>query len=441
MKKMILLLSILPSLLMAQHSIEGSFSPAEDFTYAFLYKSNPSGAEYVDRAKVDENGQFKIELDSTNTSGIYKIVYGVPQEQNNFDLIYSGKEDVVLSFSLSEGLEFKESNENKLWASYTNSIEMINRAIGSFYAQESDDKDAFKDIFKTLDETQNGFELASKGTLASVFIIANKPYIPQAYEDVATYSKNLKDTYLKSVDFSNPLLQSSEFLTDRVMAYIFGMTPDATEDFYKHQIDNLVTYIGADNAEIKIALLKAVWNNMVNIEESNVAHYISDSYLLKLAEDAKDNFLITQLNIYKNTAIGAKAIDFPMTLEVKGKKTESSLHKLDLAQNYLLIFWNSGCSHCLEQLPEIRKTVDQINVKKVKVVAYATQGESVEWDKEILKYPNFIHVIDSGTPRRHVGNEYGVQSTPTFFILDKNKKIIAKPDSLEELLTILDELK
>ncbi len=440
MKKIILLLSVLPSLLMAQHSIEGTFSPAENFTYAFLYKSNATGADYVDRAKVDEKGEFKIELDSTASSGIYKIVYGVPQEEHNFDLIYSGKEDVVLTFSLTDGLEFKESNENKLWASYTNSIEMINRTISNFYGQKSDDRAAFKDIFKTLDEMQSGFELASKGTLASIFITANKPYIPSTYEDISTYSKNLKDTYLKSVDFSNPLLQSSEFLTDRVMAYIFGMSADATEDFYKHQIDNLVNYIGEDNAEIKMALLKAVWSNMIRIEESNVANYITDTYLLKLAVKANDLYLATQLNTYKNTAIGAMAIDFPIELKVKGKMTQSSLHDLNLANNYLLIFWNSGCSHCLTQLPIIRDTVDKINPKKVKVIAFATQGESEEWDKEIVKYPNFIHVIDTEAPKRYVGNEYGVESTPTFFILDKNKKIVAKPDTLEELQSLLKDL-
>lgn len=440
MKKLILLLTFLPSILIAQHSIEGTFSPAEDFTYAFLYKSNATGSIYVDRTKVNEKGQFKIELDSTNPSGIYKIVYGVPQEENNFDLIYSGKEDVVLEFSLSEGLEFTESNENKLWTSYTNSIEMINRAISNFYTQESDDKAAFKDIFKTLSETQNAFELASKGTLASVFIKANKPYNPETYEDLNTYSKNLKSTYLESVDFSNPLLQSSEFLTDRVMAYIFGMSANPTEDFYKHQIDNLVNYIGQDNAEIKMALLRTVWANMVQIEESNVANYISDTYLMRLAKEENDSQLASQLEIHKNTSINAIAIDFPITLKVDNKIVKTSLHDLNMADQYLLIFWNSGCSHCLEQLPKIRETVDQIDPKKLKVIAYATQGESDDWEREILKYPNFIHVIDSGTPRRFMGNEYGVESTPTFFILDKNKKIIAKPDTLEELQTILNDI-
>lgn len=440
MRKLIILLTFLPSFLMAQHSIEGVFSPVEDFTYAFLYKSSPTGAEYVDRAKVDEKGHFKIKLDTTETAGIYKIVYGVPQEINNFDLIYSGKEDVVLHFSLTEGLEFKESNENKLWASYTNSIEMINRAISNFYAHKSDDKEAFMDIFKTLKETQDAFELASKGTMASVFIKANRPYIPEAYEDISTYSKNLKDTYLANVDFSNPLLQSSEFLTDRVRAYIFGMSPEATEDFYKHQIDNLVNYIGEDNSEIKTALLQAIWSNMLQIEEDNVANYIADTYLLKLATEANDTMLVKVLTIHKNNSVGATAIDFPIRTDVNGMMVETTLHNLAMADNYLLIFWNSGCSHCLDQLPEIRKTVDQIDPKTLQVIAYGTQGEDVTWESEILKYPKFIHIIDSGTPRRYVSHEYGVESTPTYFILDKDKKIIAKPDSLEELQTLLNDL-
>lgn len=440
MRKLILLLMFLPSYLMAQHAIEGTFSPVEDFTYAFLYKSSPTGAEYVDRAKVDEKGQFTIKLDTTETAGIYKIVYGVPQERNNFDLIYNGKEDVVLHFSLEEGLEFKESNENKLWASYTNSVEMINRAISNFYAKKSDDRAAFKDIFKTLKETQDAFELAAKGTMASVFIKANKPYIPEAYEDVSTYSNNLKNSYLANVDFSNPLLQSSEFLTDRVRAYIFGMSADATEDFYKKQIDNLVAYIGDDNSEIKRALLQTIWSNMVQIEEDGVANYISDAYLLALAKEANDTMLVEVLTVFKNTSVGAVAIDFPIQMEIDGKKVATSLHNLNLADHYLLIFWNSGCSHCLEQLPEIRKTVDQIESKKLKVIAYGTQGEDMTWEREILKYPNFIHVIDSGTPKRFVGSEYGVESTPTYFILDKNKKITAKPDSLEELQTLLNDL-
>ncbi|OBX26327.1 thiol-disulfide isomerase/thioredoxin [Gelidibacter algens] len=440
MKKLILILAFLPSFLMAQHSIEGTFSPANDFTYAFVYKSNPTGSVYVDRAKVEENGQFKIVLDSTNTAGIYKIVYGVPQEDHNFDLIFSGDEDVVLEFSLNKGLDFKESNENKLWASYTNSIEMINRTISNFYTQESDDEEAFKDIFKTLNETQNAFELASKGTLASVFIQANKPYIPKSFEDVSTYSKNLKSTYLQNVDFSNPLLQSSEFLSDRVMAYVFGMSPDPTEAFYKQQIDNLVNYIGPENGEIKMVLLQAVWNNMVQIEETPVANYITDTYLMELAKHAKNDVLVDQLTVYKNTALKTIARDFPIEMTVDGNTVKSSLHGLKGADHYLLIFWSSECSHCLQELPLIRKMVDEISESKLKVVAYGLEDDATHWKKEITNYPNFIQVLGLGKWNNPITEVYGIELTPTYFVLDKNKRIMARPQSLEELTSILNTL-
>ncbi|TDU43326.1 thiol-disulfide isomerase/thioredoxin [Gelidibacter sediminis] len=440
MKKIMLALALMPSLLMAQHSIQGTFSPANEFTYAFVYKSNPTGAVYIDRAKVDENGRFKIQLDSTSTTGIYKIVYGVPQQDHNFDLIYNGKEDVILDFSLTEGLEFKESNENKLWASYTNSIEMINRAISNFYSQDSDDEAAFRDIFKTLQETQDAFELASKNTMVSVFIAANKPYIPVSYEDVATYSTNLKNTYLKHVDFSNPLLQSSEFLSDRVMAYVFGMSANPTEEFYKQQIDGLVNYIGADNSEIKMVLLQAVWNNMVKLEESNVANYITDTYLLELANNEKNDMLAAQLVVFKNTAIGTVAKDFPITLDQKGKKVNTSLHGLSKAEHYVLIFWSSECSHCLSELPQVRDFVTTMTNNKVQVVAYGLEDNEANWKKEIANYPNFIHVLGLEKWNNPITGVYGIELTPTYFVLDKDKKIVAKPHSLEELKTVLKTL-
>lgn len=440
MKRLILFIILAPALMMAQHSIEGTFTPPDDFTYAFLYKSSPSGAEYVERGKVDKDGHFKIELDESNPAGIYKIVYGVPQDVNNFDLIYNGEENINLNFSLEEGLEFVESNENKLWASYTKSIEMINRTIGNFYTQNSKDKAAYNEIFKSLTETQAAFEEASKGTMAYQFIIANTPYIPSDFEDIDTYSQHLKETYLEHVDFSNPLLQSSEFLTDRVMAFVFGMAPDADADFYKQQIDRLVDYIGPDNKEVKKALLQMLWFNMVDIENTEAANYIADTYLMKLSEDAGDKILMYELKNYKRNAVGAIAQDFPITLQTKGKTKETTLHQLSVADNYLLIFWNSGCSHCLEQLPKIKTKIDGIDSKKIKVIAYGTQGDLPEWHKEIAKYPNFIHVIDPGNSDKFMGREYGVEMTPTFFILDKNKKIIVRPNTLDELFEALDNL-
>ena len=104
MKKLIVLIALIPSFLIAQHSISGVFSPVEEYSYAFLYQATPTGSDYINRAQLAEDGSFSISFDAASTPGIYKIVYALPPEDNNFDFIYNGKESVLFTFSLENGL-------------------------------------------------------------------------------------------------------------------------------------------------------------------------------------------------------------------------------------------------------------------------------------------------------------------------------------------------
>ena len=122
MKKILLLFICFPFLIQAQ-SVSGTFSPSSDYTYAFLYKATPEGADYVNRGKL----HFEIPMDETVTPGIYKIVYAIPPEENNFDFIYDGKESIDFDFNRESGVEFKTSEENKLWNSYLKSMDMVNQ--------------------------------------------------------------------------------------------------------------------------------------------------------------------------------------------------------------------------------------------------------------------------------------------------------------------------
>lgn len=440
MKKLLSLFAFLPILLFSQHSVQGTFSPAENFTYAILYKASPTSLNYLNRGKVEADGTFKIELDSTATAGMYKIVYGIPQEANNFDFIYDGKEDIVLNFGLDTGLEFKESVENKLWASYTKSMELVNMTISNYYAQESTDKKAFKDIFKTLKDTQAAFEDASKETMAATFIKANSPYIPTEYEDVTTYSNHLKTTFFKNVDFGNPLLQSSDFLSDRVMAYVFGMSATNSYEDYKKHINDVAEAIGTEHALVASSLLEQIWHKMVSIENIEVANYISDTYLFKLARETDNEELYKSLMTYKNSAPGTIAMDFPITYEMDGKPVNTSLHQLSGADYYLLVFWSSSCGHCLDELPKVKSFIEA-HPKNVKVVAFGLEEDKENWSEKITQFPNYIHVLGLEHWNNPVALAYGVNSTPTYFILDKDKKIIVQPKDLETLQSDLENLK
>jgi len=426
MKNVFYCILFLPLALTAQHKISGMFAPAKEFTYAFLYHSTPKGISYIDRSKVESDGSFSIALDSTASSGVYKIVYGLPPEENNFDFIYDGKEDIALNFDLDKGLEFTESNENKLWSSYTKSMELVNKAISNYYSKESSDKNAFKDIFKTLKETQDAYENASKGTLALTFIQANRPYIPKNYENISTYSKNLKQTFLQQVDFENPLLQSSDFLTDRVMAYVFGMSSYNNEG-YKRDIDHLANLMTNTNPTVKVSLLHMIWKRFVDSNNETMANYVSDNYLLDLANEAGYTQLVELLTAFKNNSIGNKAQNFDIPNYKNGKPT--TLYDLNDANRYLIIFWSSTCSHCADELPKVKDIIPN----DTKVIAIGIEDDAENWQKAIENYPDFIHVLGLKKWDNYIVKAYNINATPSFIVIDKNKTIIAKPYDLEAL--------
>ena len=433
MKKFIFLIVVLPFVAFSQN-IKGTFSPAEDYTYAFLYRATPNGANYIERGKLNDAGSFEITLDSTAKPGIYKIVYAIPPEENNFDFIYDGNETIDFSFSQDEGIEFKESLENKLWNSYLKSMDMVNQTISNYYTKQSTDKAAFKAIFKTLKETQSAYEESAEGKMVLNFIKANKPYIPSDYEDISTYSKNLKSHFFNYVDFSSELLQSSTFLTDRVSGYVFNMIENPSNEDYKSLVDDVVKAISDNDLEIKTSLLEMLWQNFSTQENNDMANYITDNYLLDLANKTNNKALAETITSFKNTSIGTKAPNF----EISADSNNISLHDLKGSDYYLLIFWSSGCGHCLNELPKVKALL--ANKAQIKVVAFGLEDSKSKWSSVIKDYPDFIHTIGLEKWDNPIVTTYGISATPTYFLLDSNKIIKAKPYDYEELEVVLKDL-
>ncbi|WP_298497507.1 TlpA disulfide reductase family protein [uncultured Algibacter sp.] len=435
MKRLFLITLLLPSLLLAQYSIKGTFSPAKDYNFALLYKVNPTISDYVTNAAIGEDGSFEFKLDSTNTKGTYRLVYAVPQEDYNFDIIYNGKEDIELTFNSETGVEFTKSIENKLLTSYTNSMSMVTQSIGNYFSQESKDTKALKAIFKTQRETQENFEKAAKGTRVLSFIKANKPYVPENIEDVETYINNLKDHYFDYVDFNNPILQSSNFLEERILNYVFGMSSETKDEVenYKENIDVVYGHMKTAPKEVQRILLFDLWQQMADLRQESVSNYISENYLMDIAVALNDQQLLQSLILYKNLSKGTVAPNFDIEIKEKDKLITKKLTDLKGAENYIIVFWSSTCSHCLDEVPQLQKFVNTFEKNKVKVVAIGLEDEPYGWKNLTYDYPEFIHVYGEGKWDNKIGDAYGVSSTPTYFILDKDKKIVAKPLDFEVL--------
>jgi len=440
LKKVLIILVLIPICAFSQHTIKGSIIPNQGYKNAILYKITPIQLQYVAHAPIDESGDFNIKLDSIVTSGMYKLVYAAPQEEYSFDIIYNGKEDISFKYNSEVGIIYQESNENKLVESYTSSMSVVNEELGKYFTEKRTDSLALVSIFSKQKIIQSEFELDAKETIAFHFIRANKPYIPEDYEGYDMYVKNLEKHFFDFVDFNNEILQSSNFLIEKSINYVFGITSESEDEVttYKNNIDAVCLAMKDTEITIKKRILEVLWQQMVDATYDDVANYIADNYLIDITKKTNDMSLISRMELFKSLSHGSIAPDFELNTKTKSSK---KLSELDTSEYYVVLFWSSTCGHCLKEIPLLDKYLESMEKGKLEIVAVGLESESESWTKEILNYPYFTHVLGLGKWDNPIGNSYNVQATPTYYLLDKNKKIVLKPYDFEALKVFLEENK
>ena len=106
--------------------------------------------------------------------------------------------------------------------------------------------------------------------------------------------------------------------------------------------------------------------------------------------------------------------------------------------SYLLIFYSTGCSHCLREVPEIYEYMKE--KKNTKVIAFAMENSDDVWSDYHLRMPGWHHVLGLGKWGNPTARTYQINSTPSYFILGMDKKIISIPKTIDDLKFILKEL-
>lgn len=430
MKKLIFICCLLPLFAVAQHQLSGSFSPAEDFKAAILYKIEITNSVYINHANI-ENGVFELTLPPNAKPGMYRIVYALPQNEYNFDFIFNN-EDIQFTFNQDEGVSFLNSKENLLLTQYRGEMQKTKTAINSFYSDTNPNPSDYLNYITALKTTQNQFESKSKGTLAHHFIVSERPYIPNNYEDAATYFNNYKTHYFDAIDFSDPVLKNSNALLDAALNYVFiFVDKDQPNGSYKNNIDRVVEQLQNETA-LQKTILEILWSQFKDQQNNVVANYISSTYLLQLLDPETDKDFLNEIQAFKNTAIGVTAPNFSWPTP-EGTK---SLDQLSGNTFYIVTFWSSTCSHCLEELPVLKQYLS--HKLKMQVIAIGLEDEPTHWQQTIKNYPDFTHIYGEGHWDNPISTMYGVTGTPSFFVLDASKKIVAKPDDVEELMSFLD---
>lgn len=139
--------------------------------------------------------------------------------------------------------------------------------------------------------------------------------------------------------------------------------------------------------------------------------------------------------LLKGTLIGTIAPDFELE---KGGLMLSSI----MSDYTLLVFWASWCPHCAQLLPEVRDLTGSVR-EKLTTVAISVDSDTARW-KTFVKENQLMNWLNTSELRGWQGTTpklYNIYATPSFLLLDKNRKILAKPSNAAELGVWIDKIR
>ena len=100
----------------------------------------------------------------------------------------------------------------------------------------------------------------------------------------------------------------------------------------------------------------------------------------------------------------------------------------------LILFYASWCPHCQTIVPQVFDLYKNQKEKKFEVLAVSIDTSRADWLNFVKTNKlDWINLLDLRGWEGKVTEDYYVYATPTMFLIDKEKKIIAKPSSIEEL--------
>ncbi len=441
------------------YEIKVNISGLQDSTIFLAYHLGDK--QYIkDTINLDSKGSAVFSGEENLPQGIYMIV--LPGKQY-FEILMSNDQYFSVNCTYTDyfnTLKFSGSDENSAFIIYQKSwIEMQKKASAVNKRIQNNKQNT--DSLKILSEMQKKQENSMKsylhdvikendGNLLSLLVKAMLPVEippisvlkgsknPDSIKWVLTYLYN-KDHFFDNIDINDERLLRTPILQARLNTFFTNVLIQSPDTISK-EIDKIIGKV-KDNYKVFQFISVFLFNHF---RESEIMGH--DAIVVKLADeiylsgkadwvskDFKDD-LRKQVDRIRPNLIGKKAQDLVMD---SYKGIFVSLY--DIKKEFtILYFWEPDCGHCAEATPKLKAYYDKVKNQGVEVFSVCTTGERAKWEKYIEEHK--LDWINGWDPERRTnfGYYYNVESTPMVYILDKDKTIIAKKLSVDDIASFIE---
>ena len=281
------------------------------------------------------------------------------------------------------------------------------------------------------------------GTFLKGMTSINLPYPNPKNEKEFIDNKNFgKAHYFDNINLTDARLWRTNYMTSYIDTYLRQWV-DPIPDSLAIAANNLVTKTKSNEACFKemLSYLVNMSTTSNRMGDENIWAKLCEEYIfdkkLSWIDDTQMSGLQYMYEHIKNNRIGMRARNIKLTT-MDGKTVETN----DIQSEYLMIyFYGHDCHYCMEETPRIYNDIYlKYKDKGLQVVAIDIKGsDKKEWEKFVKdnKMTSWINAADPNNKSQYWMN-YDTSYIPSVFVLDKNKKIVAKKIDSEALKQFFD---
>lgn len=441
-KKLVSLFLLTSFVAQAQYTIGGTLKSDKKLEYALLYKVEAMKLAFVQNKSLQDD-VFNFQLSADASSGSYRLIYDT--KNNGFVDFFFHKEDVVFHLEKSKSstsLRFEKSKENKAYQQFLNTFLQQQKEIDSLqlsYLQGPTEQTerGYKKALLAIEKTKASFLKSSKGMFVAQFIKAHFQYnSPKIITNAKDYLNTKTSHFFDAIDFENKTLVNAAFFIDKLNQYVFYTNISEDEKtqqiFYEKAMNTILEK--ATSTELKKNILELFIHQFAGLKNVVLVDYLLENHFNKLPIAYQNKEFRDSILTKLAAEVGRIAPDFSWT----DKEAQKNLLELDDAKYYVLVFWSTGCPHCTREVPKLYDFTK--NNPLVKVVAFGMETEATKWEKFTTPLEGWHHALGLGKWDNETARTYQIYSTPSYFVLNADKKIIAKPEKLETLKALIEKL-
>ncbi|MBR4620241.1 MAG: DUF5106 domain-containing protein [Salinivirgaceae bacterium] len=418
--------------------------------------------QYVkDTLKLDKKANGAFKGDKKLEGGIYFVL--VPGN-TIFELMIDSEQNFSVSTKftgdasdLTKYLKSEGSDEVKMYVDYQQFMIAQNaKALGlrkRLTKAKGNEEKAIKDSLAILsnevmarwDDIETNH---SKSLLAAVLRINKDIDIPDFPRDAdgnvldsAFQYKFYKKHFFDNVDFQDARLLRTEFFQKKIDRYFEKMILQAPDTIIKESKMLLDKAEGCD--EVFRFLLQTIFNKYNNSDimgMDKVLVFFGDNYYLNGRATWADSTWLEKLRErveeLRYNQVGNQAVELKLYSYDDQPVTISGVN----AEYTVLFFFEPSCGHCKKATPKMKALADKFWERGVEVMGIYTQTDKEEWGK-FIESQGLENWINAWDPYNQSGFRlfYDIRSTPSIYLLDRGKKIIAKRIDVETLEKVLED--